>query len=69
MNAPAAPDCKPRLALVMETSLRYDTTSRSLSLFAKERFTNSEDVVLTVRRDDETHSSDAFRRRRALRIR
>ena len=46
----------------METSLRYDTTSRSLSLFAKERFTNSEDVVLTVRiamrRIPTTHSDD-----------
>ena len=46
----------------METSLRYDTPSRSLSLFAKERFTNSEDVVLTVRiamrRIPTTHSDD-----------
>ena len=33
----------------METSLRYDSASRSLSLFAKERFTSSDDLVLTVR--------------------
>jgi len=32
----------------METSLRYDANRRTLSLFAKERFTNAQDVVLTV---------------------
>ncbi|CEF98552.1 unnamed product [Ostreococcus tauri] len=32
----------------METSLRYDSNRRALCLFAKERFTNNEDVVLTV---------------------
>jgi len=32
----------------METSLRYDSNRRSLSLFAKERFTNAGDLVLTV---------------------
>jgi len=33
----------------METSLRYDPTRRALSIFAKERFANKDDVVLTVR--------------------
>lgn len=37
------------LCTTMETSLRYDSSSRSLSLFAKERFTSSDDLVLTVR--------------------
>lgn len=38
-----------RASKSMETSLRYDSNRRALCLFAKERFTNNEDVVLTVR--------------------
>jgi hypothetical protein len=33
----------------METSLRFDSTGKHLKLFAKERFSNDDNYVLTVR--------------------
>ena len=34
----------------METSLRFDSQTKHLKLFAKEKFANDDNYVLTVRR-------------------
>ena len=36
----------------METSLRFDSGKKHLKLFAKEKFSNDDNYVLTVRRRD-----------------
>ena len=38
--------------VTMETSLRFDSGKKHLKLFAKEKFSNDDNYVLTVRRRD-----------------
>lgn len=38
--------------MTMETSLRFDSGKKHLKLFAKEKFSNDDNYVLTVRRRD-----------------
>ena len=44
----------------METSLRFDSGNKHLKLFAKEKFCNDDNYVLTVRRPARAGASVAF---------
>jgi|TARA_B100001142_G_scaffold78067_1_gene78821 hypothetical protein len=44
----------------METSLRFDSGKKHLKLFAKEKFSNDDNYVLTVRRRDRPHGDGPY---------